>query len=397
MHDRRLFLVNYKDYRLNNFDITIVGGGCIGFFVAQCLVNSGLKIALIAPQFPEDNRTTALLHPSINALKRLNLWEKLEPHATPLRTMRLIDDTGSLIRAPEMAFKASELALDSFGYNIENNILLKTLSEVKNITIFQQLVIDYSSGFISLNDTEITTKLTIAADGGRSFIREKAGIEVIHNSYPQVAMTLNFEHSRPHHFASTEFHTKEGPFTLVPMQGNRSSLVWVMREKFEDLSPTTLAEKIERQSKGILGKISNLSVPSFFPLSTVQPREITSEKLALIGEAAHVLPPIGAQGMNLGLRDAAFIAQLCCENFENPRLLENYAMLRRSDILLRSAAVDTLNRSLLTSFLPPHLLRAAGLNLLNTVSPLKNAAMKTGLAPNTLPRIMQDVENEILP
>jgi 2-octaprenyl-6-methoxyphenol hydroxylase len=379
---------------LKNFDIALIGGGCVGYFAAQCLAHSRLNIALIAPPAVPDNRTTALMNSSVQALKTLGLWEALAPHATPLKVMRLIDDTGALLRAPELTFKCEELELEAFGYNIENVHLLNILHDVKNITLFQEPVVDYSPGILTLNSQKICCALTIAADGGRSFIREKAGIKTISHPYPQVAMTLNFNHSRPHDYASTEFHTPEGPFTLVPMQGNRSSLVWVRREKLPALSNEELTQKIEQQAKGILGKISNLSVPHHFPLSSLHPQQLTAERLALIGEAAHVLPPIGAQGMNLGFRDAAFIAQLCTENFTNPRLLEDYATLRRSDILLRSLAVDSLNRSLLSGFLPVHAFRAVGMQLLASFSPLKQLAMKTGLSPRDLPKIMQDIPQE---
>ena len=161
----------------------------------------------------------------------------------------------------------------------------------------------------------MSARLAIGAEGRRSLCRAAAGIETDGRSYPQTALTCNLGHSRPHHDTSTEFHTETGPFTLVPLPGNRSSLVFVV-DPAEAAAPAGAAAtprwrtEIERRSHSILGKIEVEPGRGVFPLAVETARRFGARRVALIGEAAHVIPPIGAQGLNLGLRDAATIAEL---------------------------------------------------------------------------------------
>jgi 2-octaprenyl-6-methoxyphenol hydroxylase len=246
----------------------------------------------------------------------------------------------------------------------------------------------------------VTARLAIGADGRRSLARAAAGIATDGRSYPQTALALNLTHSRPHHNISTEFHTRTGPFTLVPLPGNRSSLVWVV-EPSEAVAlggqdEPTLADAIEARSHSILGKIGVEEGRGAFPLAIETALKFASNRIALIGEAAHVMPPIGAQGLNLGLRDAAAIAELVVDarragtDVGSPELLARYDATRRVDVASRTMAIDLLNRSLLSDFLPLAGLRGFGLYLLDRVGPLRRALMREGIAPRAgTPRLMR--------
>jgi 2-octaprenyl-6-methoxyphenol hydroxylase len=213
-------------------------------------------------------------------------------------------------------------------------------------------------------------------------------------------LTLNLRHTHPHRDTSTEFHTEAGPFTLVPLPGNRSSLVYVTEAaeapRLAALPDADLSSEIERRSHSILGKIAVEVGRGVFPLSVATARRFGAHRLVLIGEAAHVMPPIGAQGLNLGLRDAATIAELVVAARRNSRDVEaddltaHYERMRRADVASRMLAVDLLNRSLLSDFLPVQGARGLGLFLIEQIGPLRRAVMREGVAPAaSQPRLMR--------
>ena len=231
----------------------------------------------------------------------------------------------------------------------------------------------------------------IAADGRRSLCRDAAGIAVDERDYPQAALTVCLKHTRPHHDTSTEFHTPSGPFTLVPLPGLRSSLVWVLDPAQADaiaaLDDAELAAEIERASHSILGKITVEPGRGLFPLSVATARRFGAQRIALVGEAAHVIPPIGAQGLNLGLRDAASIGELAIAaqrdggDIGGDDVLDAYEKMRRADVGSRTLAIDLLNRTLLTDFLPVQGMRGLGLYMIDRIGPLRRAVMREGVAP----------------
>jgi 2-octaprenyl-6-methoxyphenol hydroxylase len=209
-------------------------------------------------------------------------------------------------------------------------------------------------------------------------------------SYPQAALVLNFGHRSEHGFTSTEFHTETGPFTQVPLPGNRSSLVWVVKpETAKDLAAlddVTLSERVERQMQSMLGRVSVEPGRQIYPLSAASPGRFAQNRVALVGEAAHVFPPIGAQGLNLGIRDIDDLIGIVGENRGDPgaaRVLAAYDSRRRPDILARSGAVNLLNMSLLSDMLPAQMARSAGLNVLGSFAPLRAFFMREGLRPGS--------------
>jgi 2-octaprenyl-6-methoxyphenol hydroxylase len=238
-----------------------------------------------------------------------------------------------------------------------------------------------------------TAALVIGADGRRSMCRAAAHIDVDEHNYRQIALTVCLTHSRPHRDVSTELHTASGPFTLVPLPGNRSSLVWVLdpveADEVAALDDAALAMEIERRSQSMLGKMTIERGRGLFPLSVATARQFAAERIALVGEAAHVVPPIGAQGLNLGLRDAAAIADLALAAHRDGRdlggddVLAAYDKARRTDVAGHTVAIDLLNRSLLSDFLPVQGARGLGLYILDRIGPLRRAIMREGVAPSS--------------
>ena len=391
-------------------DVIVVGGGPAGLTAAVMLAKGGLNTVLAGKKpAKSDNRTTALLSGSVTALKTLGVWPLCEHAAAPFRTLRIVDDTGRLWQAPEVKFTCDEIGLDAFGYNIENHQLIAAL-EQRARTLAGLRVIDDEVVNIVLADDIVTVSrrngealhasLVVGADGRRSMCRTAAGIKIDERSYPQTALTVCLRHSRPHHDTSTEFHTANGPFTLVPLPGNRSSLVWVLdpsdADQLADLDDSELSDEIERASHSILGKIEVEPGRGLFPLHVATARRFADKRIALVGEAAHVVAPIGAQGLNLGLRDAATIGELAVAAHRGGReiggadMLSRYDQMRRADIGSRTLAIDVLNRTLLSDFLPTQALRGIGLYLIDNIGPLRRALMREGIAPAaSQPRLMR--------
>jgi 2-octaprenyl-6-methoxyphenol hydroxylase len=389
----------------STYDVAVVGGGPAGLAAAIAIAQSGAYTALIARRSPyADNRTTALLGGSIDFLQALEVWPRCQDKAAQLRVMRLIDDTGRLIRAPEVRFSCEEIGLDVFGYNIENRLLVSALEE-RAAALANLTRLDDEAAAVHAGDDNVAIELTgggsisahlaVGADGRHSLCREAAGITVTRRELHQAALTFNVSHSRPHHNISTEFHTPQGPCVFVPLPGDRSSVVWVSEpkeaERLTALSDEELSEAAEARSHSILGRLHVESGRNRFPLTIEQPKQFAKARIALVGEAAHVLPPIGAQGLNMGLRDAADIAGVVRDALaagEDPgstRVLSRYASVRRPDVMSRTFAIDMANRSLLSAFLPVQSLRAAGLHLIGSFGPLRRLAMREGLAPSWRP------------
>ncbi|MFO1108795.1 MAG: UbiH/UbiF family hydroxylase [Bradyrhizobium sp.] len=384
------------------FDAIVVGGGPAGLTAAIALTDAGARTALLARRVPySDNRTTALLGTSVDLLDRLDVWRRCQDSAAPLRVMRLVDDTGRLIRAPEIRFESEEIGLEQFGYNIDNRTLVAALearaAELKDLARFDDeatTVVPEDSvvAIVTRLDKALGGRLVIGSDGRHSLCREAADIEVRRRDLHQAALTFNIAHSRPHRNISTEFHTPQGPCVLVPLPGDRCSVVWVTSpgeaERLMSLSDAELSNAIEKQSHSILGRTTVEPGRHRFPLAIERPVQIAKNRIALVGESAHVVPPIGAQGLNMGLRDGADIAQVVGEALSlgedpgAPQVLHRYAAARRSDIASRTFAIDLANRSLLSDLLPVQTARAAGLHLIGSIASLRRLAMREGLAPS---------------
>ena len=389
-------------------DVAVIGAGPAGLTAAIALGAAGASVTLVGRP-SGDTRTTALLASSVTALETLDIWPRCRDMAAPLKVMRIVDDTGRLWRAPETEFVSEEIGLEAFGWNIQNRDFVVALTaqirETQSIawaTDDARSVVQYDNKVdIELSNGEkISSQLVVGADGRRSICRTAAGISTEGNDYPQTALTFNLAHTRPHRDVSTEFHTPYGPFTLVPLKGQKSSLVWVVKsheaERLAALDDTALALEIEQHSHSILGKITLEEGRGQFPLSVQTARRFASGRIVLVGEAAHTIPPIGAQGFNLGLRDIATIAELVAEakrdgeDLAGAHVVDTYDERRRGDVSTRKIAIDLLNRSLLSDFLPAQGARGLGLYMLNRVGPLRRAVMREGVVPvKSSPKLMR--------
>lgn len=391
------------------FDILVVGGGLAGCAATLELARKGLSIGFVAPPTGRDARTTALMQPSVALLEALGLWSDLAPDAAPLCTMRIVDATGRIVRAPTATFHAGEIGEEAFGYNIANSTLLdriaSAIDEESGVTRFPvgAASVDLQGDTVTVvldDGTRLTAELAVAADGRKSPLRQAAGIGARTWSYPQTALVSVFSHSVPHENISTEFHTEHGPFTQVPLPGNRSSLVWVMPPREADLAcdlePARLAARIEERMQSMLGAVTVEEPARSFPLSGLVAHRYGAGRVVLVGEAAHVFPPIGAQGLNLGLRDVGALSRIIDRHTDYGGVAASYDRARRPDILSRTIAVDLLNRSLLSDFLPVSLLRGAGVAALSRVGPLRHAAMHEGLAPGAALRALGERFNRRL-
>jgi 2-octaprenyl-6-methoxyphenol hydroxylase len=390
-----------------NAEVAVIGGGPAGLVAAIALATAGVDTLLIAPPAEPDHRTTALLAGSVTALETLGVWPACMPHAAPLRKIRLVDATARLIRAPEVLFAADEIGLDAFGHNIENRHLIAALEAhaaalklPRVVDAALSIASDTAGVTIKHADGEARARLVIGADGRRSLCRAAAGIGTSRRTYPQTALTLNLAHARPHDDTSTEFHTESGPFTLVPLPGRRSSLVCVLdpahAAELAAMDDAELSGEIERRAYSLLGAMDVEPGRGVFPLAVETADAFARARIALVGEAAHVVPPIGAQGLNLGLRDGATIAELVADarrqniDVGSADALARYDTQRRADVTSRTIAVDLLNRSLLTDFLPAQGARGLSLYLVDRIGPLRRALMREGVAPAaSQPRLMR--------
>lgn len=389
------------------FNVIVVGGGPAGLAAALALGAAGCDVILAAPLHrapggAPDNRTAALFAGSIALLKNLGAWESIEAASAPISAIRIVDDTGSLLRAPELVFTAAEVGLDAFGWNVPNSALTSGLASVAQAPGSRvrlhatagvvRVEIDGTGARVTTQEGEtLPADLVVGADGRGSLCRTSAGIGTRDWRYAQAAIATTFRHSRPHHGVSTEFHRPAGPFTTVPLKGLASSLVWVetpeAAQRLAALDDAGFRAALEDRLMGLLGTVGEIGTRALFPLSGLTADAFGQNRVALVGESGHVIPPIGAQGLNLGFRDAATIADCVADaladgrDIGGPETLKAYSGRRRPDVTSRITTVDVLNRSLISTFAPLHAARGFGLVALKTLGPLRRLAIREGLEP----------------
>ncbi|MEO0329979.1 MAG: FAD-dependent monooxygenase [Pseudomonadota bacterium] len=387
---------------MKNVDILIAGGGLAGLSAAYSLAKLDYSIALVSPKTSfVDTRTTALLHSSVEFFKKLEIWDEVATFSHPLKTMRIVDASTNLIRMPQGDFHASEIDLEAFGYNVQNKNLLAALNTCvkaqKNIEVIDgsltglEPVENHHSAFnaeIDGQSASFGAKFIVGADGRNSKVREYFKFGEKRWSYPQTALVLDFEHEKSSEFVSTEFHTKTGPFTIVPRSTSKAGLVWLetpqRAQEILNFSDRELDQLLETQMHSYLGKISAVSRPISFPMEGLVARRFGNENHALVGEAAHVFPPIGAQGYNLGIRDVEALIDVMKRFASTENRGEQYHKARFSDVTTRTMGVDLLNRSLLSQFLPVKMFRSTGMHFLNRLPALRKQIMKMGISPASL-------------
>lgn len=382
-----------------DYDIAVVGAGPIGMTAALVLAGGGYRTALVGPDVSADEtRTVALLKGSIQLMRHIGAWDRMEPAGTAMVAMRLIDDTGRLLRAPTVTFRSEEIGEPYFGVNVPVPAMTKALAmragetnglaRIEDVVTESRLADDRVEIVIDDGDV-LTAALVVAADGRQSVCREGAGIGVRSTRYPQTAFVLNATHDRDHDGISTEFHKTTGPFTLVPLAGRSVSVVNVVAPDEADelikADDDTLSDVLTRQSKSLLGRLRPAGPRRAYPLSSQTADRFAVGRTILVGEAAHIMPPIGAQGLNLGLRDVAALMDSlrAAPDVARPEpLLRHYQDARSLDIATRMTAIDLLNRSLLSGFFGFQGARSLGLHALRSFAPLRRLAMREGMLPS---------------
>lgn len=377
-----------------NTNIAIIGKGPVGMLAALALAKKNIPSYIIGhPAKILDKRTTAIMMPGIRFLDQLQLWQELKQFAAPLQAMRVIDATNRPIRSREVFFAAKEIGETAFGYNIPNEALNTSLARAiaKNaaITELESNVSSYDFDNVAgyLEDGQIIkAKLFIAADGRNSMTRQALNIATSVTSHQQVAFVTSFTHEYEHNNISTEIHTDQGPFTQVPLIGKKSSLIWTVTAKnapaIQQLKGEDLAEHLQEKMHAMLGLIKIETELQAWPLRSVIANELVKHPVLLIGEAAHSFPPIGAQGLNLSLRDVQALYSLIEPELDIAKLTIDYTKNRKADIKARAVAVRLLNNSLRSNILLWQLIRAFGFELLHNNKNLRHKFMQEGLAPS---------------
>lgn len=390
-------------------DILISGGGVAGLTAAAAFGSAGFSVVIVDPEPPvtsmeaagADLRSTAFLQPSIPVLEAAGLWQRLAPFAAPLQIMRIIDAGGELPE-PRIVkdFDASDISDQPFGWNLPNWLLRREmsarLSDLPNVSFrpgiaTTALLTRESEALVTLSDgARLSAKLVIAADGRNSFVREALGIPVKTTRYGQKALAFAVTHPIPHANVSTEIHRSGGPFTLVPLPDRDgtpcSAVVWMETgpnaERLAALPVAEFEAEMNARSCHILGPLTLISRRTIWPIITQSAARMSGERTALMAEAAHVMPPIGAQGLNMSIADLNALLALAQQNradLGSEAMLDAYHRARHFDITARLTGIDALNRASMMGGQALRDLRATALNALYSVAPVRKTLMRAGL------------------
>lgn len=361
------------------------------------MARAGLATVHLVPKGPPDRRTSALMLPAVDYLKAAGLVPDPADVGHPLTQIRIIDATHRLVRAPETLFDSAEFDLPAFGWNFPNVKLAAAFEAARaglaNLTTIETTLDDLERDGdrwrLTLgNGDALSAALVVGADGKKSRVRESAGFRARENGFEQAALVCDLGLGRPIGGTSVEFHYENGPFTLVPAGGNRANLVWIDKRDVlraaQESGKDALAALFREKSQRLFGPIELLTPAHMFLLSSLTVDIAGKDGVVLTGESAHAFPPIGAQGLNLGLRDVADLAASLA-GVDRTRLdfaktaSDDYARRRAGDLARTGTVVDALFRSLLADFLPTQALRAAGLWALKLVPPLRRSAFEIGM------------------
>lgn len=391
------------------YDIVISGGGIAGLTAAAAFGTAGFSVLCVDPAPPvteaaaegADLRSTAFLQPAREVLAAAGLWERLAPEAAPLRVMRIVDAGGPEGEARVIRdFDAAELSPEPFGWNLPNWLLRREtvarLEELPNVdfrpgTGTRSLFTRTGEARVTLSDdTTARARLVIAADGRNSPMRQQAGIGVRTTRFGQKALAFAVTHPIPHENISTEIHRAGGPFTLVPLPDRDgmpcSAVVWMEEgRRALDLSAMQVAEfeaEMNDRSCLLFGPLKLVSRRTLWPIIAQEAEHLSGERLALMAEAAHVLPPIGAQGLNMSLADLGTLLELAQarpEGLGDAAMLEAYHRARMPDVRLRVAGITALNQASIQGAQPMRDLRAAGIGALYGLPQVRRMLMQMGL------------------
>ncbi|WP_420566872.1 UbiH/UbiF family hydroxylase [Thalassovita sp.] len=390
-------------------DILVSGGGVAGLTAAALFGAAGFSVICVDPTPPvterdaegSDLRTTAFLQPSQALLEQAGIWDRLDAFAAPLQIMRIVD-AGGAQPEPRIVkdFDAADISEQPFGWNLPNWLLRREmvarLAELPNVefrpgTGTASLFTRQAEARVGLTDgTQVRCKLVIAADGRHSPMREAAGVPVKTTRYGQKALAFAVTHPVPHENVSTEIHRSGGPFTLVPLpdyDGMPSSAIVWMELGPEVLRLSKLPEDefeaaMTERSCSLFGPLKLASRRTVWPIISQVAERMYAERVALVAEAAHVVPPIGAQGLNMSLGDMRVLLELAQANPEtlgDAKMLQTFHRRRHTEVRARVAGIDLLNRASMMEARPLRDMRAMGLNAIYSLGPVRKTMMQMGL------------------
>ena len=398
-------------------DIAIAGGGMVGLTLALALSQAGMKVALADPMMPAqllderfDGRVSALAFASVRMLRALGLWDALAPVAQPINDIVVSDgELGGKPSPFSLHFDHREIG-EVLGFIVENRhirrALLQATQSREGLVFLPGVAVDAlsvgeGSTTMSLsNGQTIESPLAVAAEGRESALREAQGIRSVAWDYPQTGIVATVEHERPHNGVAYEHFLPAGPFAILPMTGNRSSLVWTEEtneaRRLLGLDETVFTAELRLRFGAHLGEVNPTGPRWSYPLRLHLARSYVQHRFALIGDAAHTIHPIAGQGLNLGLKDAAALAETVLDaarlglDFGRSDVLERYERWRRFDSLALAAATDGLNRLMSNSFPPLRFVRDLGMGIVDSIPPLRQFFMRhAGGDVGTLPRLLK--------
>ena len=392
-----------------DYDVAIAGGGIVGTLLACALRNSGLRVVLIEAQGREvglsKRQAYAVTLLSGKIFQGLGLWQEILPQITTFRQIRLSDaDYPGVVR-----FLPEDLGTEALGYVAEHPVLLRSLyrcfDNSPNLTELcpaQVLQADYQPEGVMVMVTiagetrMLRTRLLVAADGSRSPIRQQAGIRTHGWKYWQSCITCVIQPEKPHGSIAYERFWPSGPFAILPLPDNRCQIVWTAphaeAKAMAALDDVSFLAELTRRYGDQMGKLSLASDRYVFQVQLMQSDRYTLPRLALVGDAAHCCHPVGGQGLNMGIRDAAALAQVLLqahqkgEDIGNLRVLRRYERWRKLENLTILGFTDFLDRCFSNNWLPLVVLRRLGLWLMRTLRPMKYLALRlmtgqTGRSP----------------
>lgn len=390
---------------MDETDILVAGGGIAGLAAAARLGADGWRVVLVdpAPAGAEgaDLRTTAFLQPSVATLTRAGAWEAMAAHGAALRTMRIVD-AGGRIRRPRATadFTGAETGHGVFGWNVPNRAarraLLDRLAAMPHVdlrhgTAVEGFVPRLDAAIVRLSDgSRLAAKLVVAADGRDSTLRRLAGVGHRRWGYGQKALVSAVTHPDPHDGVSTEIHRSGGPLTLVPMPDRDgrpcSSIVWMVpgprAAELAALDDAGLGTALTADTMGLFGPLGVASPRAVWPIVAQVALRLTAPRLVLVAEAAHVVPPIGAQGLNMSLADIEHLAGTIAGAADpgGAERLSRHERRQMPAMLARVAGIDILNRAAMAESQPLRDLRRLGLAAIDGIAPLRRLAIRAGLS-----------------